>query len=87
MKAVVINNLTHEIECICESPENFVTKKFYQFVRSAMFCTAAQSNQNRDLSAQVGENTYHMITRCDYPDITADFYINSTLIRQMVVAC
>lgn len=86
MKAVVINNLTHEIECICESPENFVTKKFYKFVRSAMFCTAAQSIQNRDLSVKVGEDTYHMITRCDY-DITADFYINGTMIRQMVIAC
>lgn len=86
MKAIVINNISHDVECILESPENFVTKKFYKFVRSAMFHEAAYSFSARDLVAEIGKYKFRMITTADYPNISADFYINGKFIRHMIIA-
>ena len=86
MKAVVINNKLMEVECICESPENYVTKAFHKFVRSVMFNCAASSYTCKDLSAQVGRYEYKMLTNADGPNISADFYINDEFMRHMIIA-
>lgn len=86
MRAVVINNITNEIECILEDPRDHLTKKFYKFVRSAMFHEAAYAFSNRDLIADMGSYKFRMITKADYPNIAADFYINGKFIRHMIIA-
>ncbi len=52
----------------------------------AMFHEAAYAFSNRDLTADMGAYKFRMITKTDYPNIAADFYVNGKFIRHMIIA-
>lgn len=88
MNTVVIRNTaTGEAPTILEFSQPHFTKRQYNIVLSEMFFLAAQSIDNRDLSAEInGKNRVQMVTHVDGSVIWANVFVNGDYVRSMTIA-
>lgn len=83
----IINAVTGETPTIMEFSQRQFTKRQYDIVLSEMFMLAAESIENRDLSAEInGKSRVEMVTRVDGSVIWANVYVNGEYVRSMTIA-
>ena len=87
MTCVIQNNHNGDVIGMCQHDSNFMTNKFYRFIRCMMFMKASESNEYDDLVGFVnGKEMYRLITRTNGSTICAYWFVDDNLVRKLTIA-